>query len=712
MAANAKEDGVNICLIENISQKIHAPGALGKEEVSGKRRNVVTSEVVPMRWLLLLFLAFLLSGATVAQQTTDVTDDLITRADLIIRATVQQEGTVVEGGTTYRLGLSLHGAYKGSEDLALWPMFVPNAQQRSFKVRDTRVFFLLVDIDGKRIILLDEPSAMQPGDITSATALSERIRAMSGITVKMTTSNPAYTSGEAVELVWKITNTSLTPVRIYTGPYAFQYDYVVDNTRTGPGSGGTHLRKEADYPLLNPGDTFENRQELRMFTQSRLPEIFSVGQVSVTMRYQGNGNWLGYEHNKTGRVDNVAILYQKTAFKVTITPPDAIAIAAMRRQLSSPRWHEQLQALRGLSGVPETAAFPEVKELANHSWSDIRKEAAVLLSLAPGPLTPELRQLIADPSFIVRDQACKFVRNRRITAATMTFYTFIAISNELFQQGYLPNVSSEVTGTEVTLNNSPDPRLGDIMASRVKAGKDSGQLLNRILPREQCLEVGAQSFTDEEKVTLLANWQNIRGTVEHLYTMQDFDAEMAYFHRQVFGNFVPDPHMKEIRELLRNAGSNLAADQKASAATLEGYGPGIAPTIQYILNNAYNSEYDSPALYNTMVKWKIQSATPLFIGRALNGSMDAALAAFVLDPAVAEEQLGGLIADNQGIAIAMVKQGHKSAVHFIIEKLGVFDSRWTREQESILKNVTGLNLAGIAAWKKWWDTTGKLEKWE
>ncbi|MHB9132412.1 MAG: hypothetical protein ACYDBB_15185 [Armatimonadota bacterium] len=660
-----------------------------------------------MRWIVLLILS--LCCLPLWAQAPAVTDDLINRADLIMRATVFKV-TAVDGGTNYQMGLSLHGNYKGSEDLATWPMFVPAAQQRTFNVRDTQVFFLKVNEAGHRTILLDDAAAVQPGDMKSSQALVERIQAMSGIAVTMDTTQPTYGTGDTVVLRWTITNNGNTPVSVYIGQYAFLHEYILNNAKHSTGSGGTHSRKAEDYKLLAPGGKYVHLVELRESLNPRPSIIFPVGTLAIKMQYNNNDNWLGTSYTPTGRVENVAFLHKEASLQVTITPPSSEKMVELRKQLTSPIWHEQLVALRGLSGVPEAAVFPEVLVLADHPWQEIRKQAAVLLSLAPGPLSPEMRRLIADPSFSVRNEACQLARRRQTPNASLTFYAFKIFSEDAYQQGYVPDQSHEISGVEVTLNNSPDPRLGDIMATRVKEGTDNGYLLNRILPREQRAKVKDLTIAEEDKAGVLAYWEKMRGTVKDLYTMDQFTTELAFFHTRIIGDYTLEPRMKEVRGLLHQAGNNLATNQDTSVAALEAYGPKIAPTMLYVLNNAYRNEYDSYALYHTLMKWQVKEAAPLCLGRALNGSIYAALAAYALDPKLADAQLKDRMADNNGVAVVQANLGNTKAVPYIMEKLGLYNSKWAIEQTTALTKITGKSMI-IPEWKKWWETEGKAKAW-
>ena len=637
-------------------------------------------------------------------------------ADLIVsgRLATVKNG---EGGDEFRFGETNMEILKGARRPWLGRGFwVPTESAVKFASREQAIAFGRWDPIRRQIVILDGDNGKRALSEANLQRVRDLVAQKPRVTLALTSDKTTYAMGEPVTLKWIFQNTSDQAFKLYIGPYAFQYDYIFDNTAHGTSTGGSHTRTEDDYRNLKPGEKFEFTRVLKV--------AFPEGESRIRMRYANESNWIGSGNSDTKRaaksLDDVLFLAQETEYPFTVAPPSAAVLQDAIAKLASPLWDEQIAALKIVARTKGGAALPAVRALATHPMPSIRILVADALATEGAPMNPLLRDFLHDPNISVRSAALEFLRKRRIEGGGLAAWALKLAADEAQSKDWLvARTNSDSSAPNTYLVRVPDKRLGDLLLTQMNATGQGARPLEYAADAAREIRLFDDTMpSDEQKQKIAAAWQVARQDVDNAYSVADLEREREHVNERIFLGGKIDARLPQIRELLNKLAGDFDSYGKPEDRTaLKELGVAAAPTVLFLLRNglANNSvaalEFLRESKTPGVLEFLLAQSYPT--GDYPRASRFSALQAVLLDQKKALPHIARIFESGDlGAAVAMARAGEKRAVPILMDNIDNFSLPYAEEVYAALGVATGKDFHRAFDWSQWWKDEGKAQTWK
>ena len=619
---------------------------------------------------------------------------------------LKTEGDQTLGTFDYKREADDYDRLFGADILRVYCFVVPD----ELKARAGEKLIVFARFDGKA------KRASVVGFLPSTPANIARVKELaaksSRLEWKFSSDKKSYEVGEPVKLTLEIKNVSKAPLSIYTGEYAVQFSLKYGGASHSKSD--ENARKRPNIVTLAPGESWKDERTY--------DDLFPVGTLGLEFFYDGS-NAL-----KSSRAlpDDLFLAMKSDEFDVEIVPASASAQSKLKAQLKSPRWNEQLDAAQKILQSDNAADWKSLESFAAHPYEKLREVAGQAM-LKSDTFTPALKTLLYGGTNL---ELSSFRGERLDLDLALLARAFV--EDEAQKRGFVP----------VSVGYSPlarlkDPRVGDLIASRLKngdpmqGGANNGAILLQLSGLREPYKSAREPLSPELQARVLEAWNTKRTEVKNLFTLAQLETEIALARKIAFNDFkvgaFDAPVVHFVDEGRKNNFSN--APQDALDKELNALPKEAAPDLMRVLSWRNVSRIPESALrflarsgdkdafvFLTKIAYNTSGDSDArFEATRLLGEMDFAraqthLEAFLLDPVGTDWYHN---ARRQGAAIALAAHGEKRAVPVVFAP--EYQKHLTFLHNDIgasLQQVTGQNFSNWTQWKKWWEREGSKQEWK
>ncbi len=465
---------------------------------------------------------------------TILTPDFIRSCTYIAHGTLslKKSGAQTLGGLVY----GQHEPLKGLGDLELLGFGLGDAS--AWKSGDKAIFFTRYSSAQKRAVIV--------GRLPATAANIARVKALVAQTpdfeISFATDKERYALGEAVKVSWRFKNVSPLARSLFVGPSALSISLVHDNRATS--SEDEKLRQGPRFVQVQPGQSWAYE---RTFDGT-----FPVGTLELSWTYDP---YQALERS-AALPESIVLLRQESTLPVTILPARQAQVQALDVGIKSPRWNEQLAAAQKLLQSDAPADWKKLEPLASHPMRELREIAEKALARG-GAFPPALKALFYASTPI---EAANFPQGSREGNGdfALALLARAAVEEEARDRGFKGPQPAAAGGERnyPPLDFNGDPRIGDLLAARLRRGKPMEGGVNNALTLlslaglQDEVQDTEKPVPDALRAKVLAAWDARRAEVKSPFTQAHLDAEIALARQIHYNNFKTGPFYAEVAALI------------------------------------------------------------------------------------------------------------------------------------------------------------------
>ena len=521
----------------------------------------------------------------------------------------------------------------------------------------------------------------------------------------------SYSVGEPVTITFEIKNISGAPLSIATDEYAVEFN--LNYGGSSHSKSDANARKRARVTTLAPGQSWKDERSY--------DDLFPVGELGLEWFYD-EGDVL---KSRRALPSDLFLDLRHGELSVQITPMGAGQKAALKAQLKSPRWDEQLDAAQKMLQSQDASDWRALETFWSHPYEPLRLIAGEAIAKT-GRFSPELKTMLYNGTYL---RALKLPETTDDFA--LALLARAAVLDEAIKGGFvLAPIGYEPL---YPLNN---PRAGDILAARLRSGDsmaggaNNGGILMWMSDARVTLLSASTPLAPELQLKALTWWDKKRASVKNPWTPAQLAREIALARKIGYNNFQVGPYdapivhfVDEGRKINFSNAPQDALDKELMALPKEAASDlmrvlkwrGVENPPDSALRFIARSGDPQAFVFLAQITYNRGDADARFEATRLLGELDFArakthLEAFFADPIGSDWHHNSR---RLGAAVALAAHGEKRAVPVIFapehQQRLIF---LHNDIGASLQNVTGENFSNWTQWKRWWEREGSKREWK
>ncbi len=304
----------------------------------------------------------------------------------------------------------------------------------------------------------------------------------------------------------------------------------------------------------------------------------------------------------------------------------------------------------------------------------------------------------------------------------------ITVELQAVKDGY----RSDTGGQDYHLYDIPDPRLGDLLATRLQRDDAYGVQLFHIarLP-DEFLKSGDNPLPPDLKVKVLSAWKKQRAGVKNPFTEAQLEMEMARVREIRYDNFQKGPFYEQVVAIVNDAEKTDFANAPMDAINerITALPKTAAPTLFRVFK--WRGVFSPPESALQLLADSgdagafVQLAQVAYGRYAGDSRVEAIRLMAKLDPKRSQPQIEAFFrrsfephdwdveAPRLGAALVLAERGEKRAVPAFFSAPYDRSLTFLKEKRVVaaLHTATGLEFGRLSQWRDWWTTTGSKLNW-